>query len=95
MKRSQPSRFLWQQEERETTKNRRHKSRRPAQRPDPSFPSKLIIIIIMIIIRIKSLFSEDYILSAAAYLSHDTRKPVFGVCDQLRLKPACSADDTS
>ena len=23
------------------------------------------------------------------------RKPVFGVCDQLRLKPACSTDDTS
>ena len=28
-------------------------------------------------------------------LSHITRKPVFGVCDQLRLKPACSADETS
>ena len=24
-----------------------------------------------------------------------TRKPVFGVCDQLRLKPACSATETS
>ena len=24
-----------------------------------------------------------------------TRKPVFGVCAQLRLKPACSADETS
>ena len=27
-------------------------------------------------------------------VSHVTRKPVFGVCDQLRLKPACSADET-
>ena len=24
-----------------------------------------------------------------------TRKPVFGVCDHVRLKPACSADETS
>ena len=24
-----------------------------------------------------------------------TRKPVLGVCDQVRLKPACSADETS
>ena len=23
------------------------------------------------------------------------RKPVFGVCDQVRLEPACSADETS
>ena len=29
------------------------------------------------------------------HFSHVTRKPVFGVCDQLRLKPACSADETS
>ena len=28
-------------------------------------------------------------------LSHITRKLVFGVCDQLRLKQACSADETS
>ena len=28
-------------------------------------------------------------------LSHVTRKPAFGVCDQLRLEPACSAIDTS
>ena len=28
-------------------------------------------------------------------MSHVMRKPVFGVCDQLRLKPACSADETS
>ena len=24
------------------------------------------------------------------YLSHATRKPVFGDCDQVRLKPSCS-----
>ena len=29
------------------------------------------------------------------YLSHVMRKPVFMVCDQLRLKVACSADETS
>ena len=28
-------------------------------------------------------------------MSQDTRKPVFRVCDQLRLKLACSADETS
>ena len=29
------------------------------------------------------------------YLSLVTRKPVFGVSDQVRLKPACSATETS
>ena len=28
-------------------------------------------------------------------LRHVTREPVFGVCDQVRLKPACSARETS
>ena len=28
-------------------------------------------------------------------LSHVTRKPVFGPCDQVRLKPACSPTETS
>ena len=32
--------------------------------------------------------------SIAFYLSLVTRKPVFGVCDQVRLKPACLADET-
>ena len=27
-------------------------------------------------------------------MSHVTVKPVFGVCDQVRLKPACSATGT-
>ena len=31
----------------------------------------------------------------APHMSHVLRKPVFGVCDQLRLKSACSADETS
>ena len=35
------------------------------------------------------------IMLSPAYLSHVTRKPVFGVCDKLRLKPSCSADETS
>ena len=29
------------------------------------------------------------------HLSHITRKPVFGVCDQVRLKPDCSATEAS
>ena len=33
--------------------------------------------------------------SGTDHLSHITRKPVFGVCDQVRLKPACSAKETS
>ena len=28
-------------------------------------------------------------------LSLVTRKPVFGLCDQVRLNPACSATETS
>ena len=28
-------------------------------------------------------------------MSHITRKPVFGISDQVRLKPACSATETS
>ena len=28
-------------------------------------------------------------------MSHVSTKPLFGVCDQLRLKPACSATETS
>ena len=33
--------------------------------------------------------------SAYIYMSHVMRKPVFGVSDQVRLKPASSATDTS
>ena len=41
-------------------------------------------------------FSEDKFSHGVAYnMSHVRRKPVFGVCDQLRLKLACSADETS
>ena len=29
------------------------------------------------------------------YEPRHEKKTVFGVCDQLRLKPACSADETS
>ena len=29
------------------------------------------------------------------HMSHVTRKPVLGVCDQLRLQPACSVDVTN
>ena len=31
----------------------------------------------------------------SVYLSLVMRKPAFGVCDQVRLKPACSASETS
>ena len=30
-----------------------------------------------------------------SYVTHVTTKPVLGVCDQLRLKPVCSATETS
>ena len=34
-------------------------------------------------------------MSITNYMNHGMRKPVFGVCDQVRLKPACSATETS
>ena len=39
--------------------------------------------------------SEDRFTHDVTQMSLVTRKPVFGVCDQLRLKPACSATETS
>ena len=33
--------------------------------------------------------------SPADQKSHITRKPAFGVCDLLRLKPACTATESS
>ena len=38
---------------------------------------------------------EVQIENSLLVMSLVTRKPVFGVCDQVRLKPACSADETS
>ena len=51
-----------------------------SKRPDPSSPSRGI-----------------HMLNRTQMIiwSHVTRKPVFGVCDQLRHKTACSADETS
>ena len=40
-------------------------------------------------------FSEFYGKQGLVYLSHITKKPVFGVCDQLRLKPASAATEAS
>ena len=44
-------------------------------------------------------FQDDYSNFPDFYgtsdMSHVTRKPVFGVCDQLRLEPTCLADETS
>ena len=44
-------------------------------------------------------FSKDWMnaFSTGKYvrMSHITRKPIFRVCDQVRLKPACSATETS
>ena len=43
-----------------------------------------------------SSISEHELLDARdTKMSLVTRKPVFGLCDQLRLKLACSADETS
>ena len=33
--------------------------------------------------------------SARQQINHVTRKPIFGVCDLVRLKPACSATEAS
>ena len=37
----------------------------------------------------------QYPIMAPYEMSHVSRKPVFMVCDQVRLKPACLADETS
>ena len=39
--------------------------------------------------------TKSFCIKIWIHLSLVTRKPVFGVCDQLRLKPACSATETS
>ena len=44
---------------------------------------------------ILSLFLYDREISALFYLSHNTRKPVFGVFDQVWFKPVCSAKEAS
>ena len=36
-------------------------------------------------------FSLIFLIRVCVHLSHVLRNPVFGVCDQVRLKPACSA----
>ena len=41
------------------------------------------------------LFNVTKLCDANRYLSLVMRKPVIWVCDQVRLKPACSADETS
>ena len=38
--------------------------------------------------------SQTWVWNIPGYLSLVTRKPVFGVSDQVRLKPACSASGT-
>ena len=40
----------------------------------------------------RELITSRYVIS---YMSHVTRKSVFGVCDQIRLKLACSASEAS
>ena len=42
-----------------------------------------------------SLASFNVTLLFLSYMSHIMRKPVFGIFDQVRLKPACSAHETS
>ena len=38
---------------------------------------------------------RDQNIPDSVYLSFVTRKPVFGVCDQVRHKPACAATEIS
>ena len=50
--------------------------------------------------RIHSVYIDDFDewhpkIAVIILNEHFTRKPVFGVCDQVRLKPACSATETS
>ena len=37
----------------------------------------------------------SYLICTPDYLRHVTRKPVFEVCDQITLKPICSAIDVN
>ena len=37
---------------------------------------------------------EQTVVKEDWYMSLVTRKPVFGGCDQVRLKPACAATET-
>ena len=48
---------------------------------------------IISITSMKLLHSITARLHTSVYMSHVARKPVFGVCDQLRLKLACSATE--
>ena len=43
----------------------------------------------------KCLLNETYILGQRLNMSHVMRKPVFGVFDQVRLKPACLPTEIS
>ena len=40
-------------------------------------------------------FPSVLVIFTKDHISLVTRKPIFGVSDQLRLKPACSATETS
>ena len=42
-----------------------------------------------------TLLPESLFLTSWKLLSHIMRKPIFGVCDQVRLKLACSASEAS
>ena len=54
-----------------------------------SMPVWILCTAIYVLKKMKLNFIQMYM-----YFSHVTRKPVFGVCDQVRHKPACSATET-
>ena len=39
--------------------------------------------------------NKQLTVGTAIYMSHGTRKPVFSICNKVRLKQACSVTETS
>ena len=51
--------------------------------------------VVVFVLLEKNLSTKAVLLILLGIMSPVMRKPVFGVCDQVRLKPACSATETS
>ena len=45
--------------------------------------------------KLKERFNQLEAKNVSAYMGFSVRKPVFGVSDKVRFKPACSATETS
>ena len=62
----------------------------PSTRPTPHPPPQPTLHVFFFSETALDKKSRD-LLYSQYYMSHVMRKPVFGVCDQVRLKPACAA----